>query len=188
MFKFSGSSYGIIRPSNCMFSLTIPGSHSDSMLKPLDFETGGPPHQDLKIYMFVSAVYHTIMPFHVVPVLKKMPRPDLSEIISSPPQTSRVPASSSMFCKLQVISGKPVTLTRSQNNLRRARQLGTPRLSLAPQLRPRVLRHRNDAPLDAALRSRPTRHHLSCVTSTGRCDDRCWHGYKQDCLRGAAVL
>ena len=58
-----------------------------------------------------------------------------------------------------------------QNNTRPSRQLGPPRLPLAHDLWPRLLRRRNDAPLHPALRPRQTRNNFSRIPpSIGRND------------------
>lgn len=62
--------------------------------------------------------------------------------------------------------------TSFQNNARPSRQLGAPRLPLAHDLRPRLLRRRNDAPIHAALRPRPTGHNLPSLAAPIRRHDR----------------
>lgn len=68
------------------------------------------------------------------------------------------------------------------------RQLGSPGLPLASLLRPRLLRHRNDAHLHAALRPRPTGHHLPRLPSPGRRHDCGRDRDEQDGAGGAPVL
>lgn len=77
----------------------------------------------------------------------------------------------------------PISLTLpqpTQNNTRSSRQLGPPRLPLAHDLWPRLLRRRNDAPLHPALRPRQTRNNLPRIPSPIGRDDCSGHAHQQD--------
>ena len=67
-----------------------------------------------------------------------------------------------------------ILLTRlvTQNNSRPNSKLGPPRLPMAPHLRPRLLRNRNDAPLHPTLRPRPAGNNLPRLSAAIRRHDR----------------
>jgi hypothetical protein len=75
-----------------------------------------------------------------------------------------------------------------QHDTGRHRKLGKTRLTLAYDFRTRVLRSRDDAPLDTSIRPRQTRHYIPCITSTVGRHDRGRHSHKQNGSRVTAGL
>lgn len=67
-----------------------------------------------------------------------------------------------------------------QDNSRSNRQLGSAGLSLAHDIRSRLLRHRNDASIDTSIRSRSSWYHFPSFASTVRRHDRGRHSHKQN--------
>lgn len=59
---------------------------------------------------------------------------------------------------------------------------------MAPQLRARLLRNRNDANLHAPLRPRPAGYNLPRLPAPSRRDDRGRHRDEQNGTRAATVL
>ena len=74
----------------------------------------------------------------------------------------------------------PDRLTPHQNNNGPNSQLGAPRLPLAHDLRPRLLRHRNDAPLNATLRPGPAGDNFPRLAAPIGRHDRRRHADQQD--------
>jgi hypothetical protein len=95
------------------------------------------------------------------------------------PSTARKPTSIiEHVLSVNSQSPQPVkfqSLTQTQNNIRPARELGTSKFRLAIEFRLSLLRNRDDAFIDASLRSGSTGNHLPRSTQTSRRDDRSWN-------------
>lgn len=73
-----------------------------------------------------------------------------------------------------------LTSSPLQDNPGQDRCLGSQWLLLAIDLWPGLLRHRDDARLDAKVRPRSPGHYLPSLPSTIRRHDRRWHSHQQD--------
>lgn len=79
-------------------------------------------------------------------------------------------------CLVRNLTLHTLNLTLQKNKYRSTHRLDPPILPLAPKLRSRLLRHRNDALLRTSLRPRPPRYHLPGIAPSGRCYDCRWYG------------
>jgi hypothetical protein len=95
------------------------------------------------------------------------------------PSTARKPTSIiEHVLSVNLQPSQPVKLhflTQTQNNIRPACELGTSKFCLAIEFRLSLLRDRDDAFIDASLRSGSAGNHLPRFTQTSRRDDRSWN-------------
>ena len=80
------------------------------------------------------------------------------------------------------------SLPLHKNEIRPGGSLGTQWLTMAADIRTRVLQHRNDTRFNAKIRSRPTGDHLPGFTTPGGCDDCSRHGHQQDGASASTML